>query len=116
MPDIQALRQRGVGFPLQLFDLTQGLWFTLLAFAGDGDSHGLQSIVAKLSADLPGKVVGVLRPDSAKPDPTDITVMRAETEALQAVFGGAPLAARRLCLLPRSNGVRAAARFPGDDA
>lgn len=92
MPDIQGLRQRGVGFPLRLFDLTRGPWFTLLAFPGDGDSDALQSIVARLSADFPGKVasVAILRQGSAEPDRPEITVVRAEAEALQAVFDGAP--------------------------
>ena len=44
MPDIRGLRQRGAGFPLGLFDLTRGPRFTLLAFAGDGDSGALQTI------------------------------------------------------------------------
>jgi 2-polyprenyl-6-methoxyphenol hydroxylase-like FAD-dependent oxidoreductase len=92
MPDIPGLRQRGVGFPLRLFDLTRGPWFTLLAFAGGRDGPDLQSIFARLSADFPGKVacIAVFRQGSDEEALPEITVVRAEAEALQAALGGSP--------------------------
>lgn len=92
MPDIWGLRQHGVGFPLRLFDLTRGPWFTLLAFPQADGLGETQALMASLAAEFPGLITGVtiLPEESAAPDWPGMTVVRAAAATLQAAFDGPP--------------------------
>lgn len=92
MPDIWDLRQKGVGFPLRLLDLTRGPWFTLLAFPHADGLEETAVFMSALTTEFPGVIAGVavVPDDSEAGDLPGITVVRAKAETLSATFDGQP--------------------------
>lgn len=92
MPDIQGLRQVGIGFPLRLFDLTRGSGFTLLAFPKAGEFSGVEALAARLAEVWPGcfATVAVLPAGQAWDDLPGITVVADAGNAVPGLFGGEP--------------------------
>ncbi|KRD96306.1 hypothetical protein ASE63_11450 [Bosea sp. Root381] len=92
MPDIQGLRQVGIGFPLRLFDLTRSPGFTLLAFPKAGEFAEVEALAARLAAAWPGcfATVAILPAGQAWDDPPGIAVVEDAGDAVNGLFGGEP--------------------------
>lgn len=90
MPDINGLRQGGLGFGLRLFDLTRGPEFTLVGFPKSDERGALEEIAERLDAIWPNliSVVAILRRGEDWDQPPGISVVSDEGNNADALFDG----------------------------
>jgi FAD binding domain/ABC transporter substrate binding protein len=94
-PDVYGLRRERVGFPLRLFDALRGTSHVLLvSFAGDSAGAVARELI-ELSPRETGeadllRIVVIASGGAADPDVPGVTVLRDETEAFVAAYGGKP--------------------------
>lgn len=92
-PDVEGLRRFGVGHPLRLFELTQGIAHTLLVYADASTSDDEMAEFEKLAAKVRGRDPGLVNiyvlasPDASVPAGLDLPVLRDATNGFRTAYG-----------------------------